>query len=103
MDQIPELQDLVIARQTAASLGEVSPIQDAAPAAELSSQREALRALDADQPAALLPEPDLPPITPVLDLLNEREDVLRSIEEEYTRLDAEVEAARDVDRIAPEG
>jgi len=102
LDQIPELQDLVVARQTAASLGEYSPIMDAAPASELSSQREALQALDADQPMALLPEPDLPPLTPVLDLLNEREDVLQSIEEEYQRLDAEVEAARDVDRIAPD-
>ena len=102
LDQIPELQDLVVARQTAASLGEYSPIMDAAPASELSSQREALKALDADQPRALLSEPDLPPLTPVLDLLNEREDVLQSIEEEYQRLDAEVEAARDVDRIAPE-
>ena len=101
LDQIPELQDLVVARQTAASLGEYSPILDAAPVSELASQREALQALDADQPRALLAEPDLPPITPVLDLLNEREDVLQSIEEEYQRLDAEVEAAKDVDRIAP--
>ena len=95
VEQLPGLQDLVLVRQAAAAAGQVSPIQDDA-AQQLALDREALQlghgTHGADVPLSSTP-------APLQELLQERHDVLRSIEQEHQRLLAEASAAAEVERL----
>ena len=106
LDQIPELIDLVVARQTAAALGSLDPIAERAPLDALGAQREALE--DAIMSLAPTPVDDEPLAAlqgrvEVLQELDERAAVIRSIEEERHRFATGADAVEEVDRLLDEG
>ncbi len=105
-EHLLELEDLLAARQAAGELAGVQPITDSAPLSRLRLDREALEPLLAGPTAEaelaveeLLSAPDDRPEQAPSTRVAEREQVLRSIREEYHRLAAEGEAAAEVDDL----
>jgi hypothetical protein len=105
LQQLPDLQDLVIARKTAALVADVAPIADEQPLAELHRQHQALRATSDVLP---LIDEAAPPVgravgETLLDELAQRDTLLRDLEERYGDVASEMEAIREVEEVLGKG
>lgn len=105
LDQLPELIDLIVARQTAAALGSLDPIAEQAPLNALNAQREALNdAIESLTPSRADDGPvaSLPGKIGLFDEIDERAAVLAAIEEERHRFTSGADAVREVDQLLEE-